>query len=323
LTPQALGEDLHLFSVRTTIAWRIYSNRWFDGQEVFLGPNPPPGALIDFYVKDKPGKDEKVKITILDASGKPVREMDESKLEAGINRVNWDLRYDSPVKPTPEQLAAQAQGFFGGGARGPMVDPGTYTVKIELGKNSQSQTVQVTEDPRIQISDGDRAARHDPMMQLYGLYKTADDGQKTISGLKKSLDDALAAWKKPGAPKIPDAIQKQAEALSKKVNDMSGKFVTERGFGGAGGPLHYTPPPLPQRVGRLLSQLDGYTAAPTQAEKDELAAVSQELSAATDALHQLVDTDLANLNKALNDAGVPHITTKPPMGPPPAPPMED
>ncbi|HKW88130.1 MAG TPA: hypothetical protein VJN21_05185 [Candidatus Acidoferrales bacterium] len=319
LNSKVLGDDLHVFPIRNTVAWRIYSNRWFDGQQVFLGPNPPAGALIDFYLKDKSAKNEKVKITISDASGKTIRTLDENKLEAGINRVNWDLRYDSPVKPTPEQLAAQAQGFFGGGARGPMAEPGTYTVKVELGKDSQTQTVQVVEDPRIQISEADRTARHDAMMQLYGLYKTADEGQKTISGLKRSLDDALAAWKKPGAPKIPDAIQKQAEALSKKVNDLSGKFVTERGAGGAGGPLHYTPLPLPQRVGRLMSQLDGYTAAPTQAEKDEMAAVSQELNEATSALNQLVDKDLASLNKALNDAGVPHITTHPPTEAPARP----
>ncbi len=245
LNDKVLGEDLHLFPIRDTIAWRIYQNRWFDAQQVFLGPNPPEGASIDFYLKAKPAKDQKIKITVVDSSGKTVREITDAKPGAGINRVNWDLRYDAPVKPTPEQLAAQGQGFFGGGARGPMVEPGTYTVKVALGDNSQTQTVKVEEDPRIQISAADRAARHDMQMQLYDLYKRADDGTKTIGGLKKSLEDTLAAWKKPGAPKIPDDIRKQAEALSKKVNDLSGKFVAERGAGGAGGPLHYTPPPLP------------------------------------------------------------------------------
>lgn len=308
LNSQVLGENLHLFPIRNTIAWHIYQNRWFDAQQVFLGPNPPDGALIDFYLKAKPAKDARLRITILDTSGKQVREIDDAKADAGINRINWDLAYDPPVKPTPEQLAAQAQGFFGGGARGPMVDPGTYTVKVSLGDDSQTQTVQVMEDPRIQLSDADRAARHDLVMQLYGLYKTADEGQKTVAGLKKSLTDALAAWKKPGAPKIPDDIQKQADALSKKVNDIGDKFISAAGFGSAGGPLHYTPPPLPMRIGRLMFQLEGYSAAPTQPEKDEAAAVSQELSQAMDVVHGLVNTDLANLNKALNDAGVPHIT---------------
>jgi len=174
----------------------------------------------------------------------------------------------------------------------------------------------VEEDPRIQISAADRAARHEMQMQLYDLYKRADEGEKTIGGLKKSLTDTLAAWKKPGAPKIPENIRKQAEALSKKVNELSGKFVTERGFGGAGGPLHYTPPPLPQRVGRLMFQIEGYTAAPTQGEKDEMGGISQELSTALDSVHTIVNTDLANLNNALRDANVPYITIGPPEAPP-------
>ena len=311
LNSQVLGEDLHLFPIRNTIGWRIYQNRWFDAQQVFLGANPPDGVLIDFYLKAKPAKGQKVTITILDASGKAIREIQDRNPEPGINRVNWDLRYDPPVKLTPEQEEALAQGFFGGGARGPVADPGTYTVKIALGDNSQTQNVKLESDPRVQISDADRAARHDAIMQLYALYKTGSEGERTMAGLKKSLDDALAAWRKPGAPKIPDEIRKQAEALQKKVNDLSPKFTAERGAGGAGGPLHYTPPPLPQRVGRLMAQLDGYSAAPTQPEKDEMAAVSQGLGQAMDALHALINTDLASLNKALNDAGVPHITAEP------------
>lgn len=315
LNSQVLGENLHLFPIRNTIAWRIYNNRWFDAQQVFLGPNPPDGVLISFYLKDKPAKGQNVTITILDSSGKPIRVIEDRNAEAGINRVNWDLRYDPPVKLTPEQEEALAQGFFGGGARGPSADPGNYTVKVTFGSDSQTQTVQLERDPRVQISEADAAARHDAVMQLYALYRTGNDGQKLISGLKKSLDDSLDAWKKPGAPKIPPEILKQAEALQKKVNDLRGKFVSEGGFG-AGGPLHYTPPPLPQRVGRLMSQLDGYSAAPTQPEKGELAAVSQELNQALDQLHGLINTDLASLNKALNDAGVPHITAEPLNEPP-------
>lgn len=310
LNSQVLGETLHLFPIRNTIAWRIYNNRWFDAQQVFLGPNPPDGALIDFYLKEKPAKGQAVKITILDSSGKSIRQIEDRAPQAGINRVNWDLRYDPPVKLTPEQEEALAQGIFGGGARGPIADPGTYTVKVSLGDDSQTHTVQLQQDPRIQITSADAAARHAAIMQMYELYKSGNENQRLMAGLKKSLDDAIASWKKPGAPKIPAEIMKQAEALQKKVNDLSGKFVSEGGFG-AGGPLHYTPPPLPQRVGRLMAQLDGYSAAPTQPEKDEMADVSQALNQAVGALRGLIDTDLASLNKALNDAGVPHITAEP------------
>ncbi|HEU5410839.1 MAG TPA: hypothetical protein VFU57_07450, partial [Candidatus Acidoferrales bacterium] len=92
---------------------------------------------------------------------------------------------------------------------------------------------------------------------------------------------------------------------------LSGKFVSERGFGGAGGPLHYTPPPIPQRIGRLMSELDGYSAAPTEPEKEQIADASQELDQSMATLHELINKDLAALNNAMNKAGVPHITAEP------------
>lgn len=314
LSSQVLGEDLHLFPIRPAIEWRLYNNSWFTGQQLFTGPNPPYGALVDFYLKAKPGKDQKVRITILDAAGKTVREIDVARAEAGINRVNWDLRYDPPVKPTAQQLAAQSQGFFAGGPQGPMIEPGVYTVKVALGGDNQSQTVKVEEDPRIRITAADRAARQSALMQLYDMYKNADQTRRTVVGLRQSLDASLAEWKRPGAPSVPEGVRQQAEALSKKLGDVAGKFVSAGGFG-AGGQLHYTPPPLPMQIGRAMYQLEGYTAAPTATEKEQIANISQELTAATGTVNDLVRTDLPRLNKALNSSGVPRIVALPSEGP--------
>ncbi len=101
-------------------------------------------------------------------------------------------------------------------------------------------------------------------MRLYDLQKTADTGRKSVTELKNSLAAAMESWKKPGAPKIPENIQKAAEALAKQVEELYGQFVAPReALGFAGPPLTYTPPPFPQRAGRLMSAIEGYTAAPT------------------------------------------------------------
>ena len=131
-----------------------------------------------------------------------VRELD-GKKEAGINRVNWDLRYRAPAEPTEEQRRAMEQGF-GFGPRGPMVEPGEYTVKVSAGSNEVSKTLRVEEDPRIVVSPAERAARRQALTRLYGLAMTADRGQRTLTGLKTALDAAMEAWKKPVAPKIPE-----------------------------------------------------------------------------------------------------------------------
>src|SRR5207248_3723984 len=94
MTTGTLSEDLHVFPIRNTIAWRMANNTWFTAQQYYAGPNPPYGALVIFYLKAKPAEKQKVKITVTDANGKTVREIDYDKAEAGVNRINWDLRYD-------------------------------------------------------------------------------------------------------------------------------------------------------------------------------------------------------------------------------------
>jgi hypothetical protein len=311
LNDAVLASDLHLFDLRPATAWRMYAHKGSTGHKIFLAQNPPYGALINYYLKSKPEEKEKVKISVLDKDGKTVRELDGTK-NPGINRLNWDLRYASPVEPTPEQQQAMAMGFFFGAPRGPMVDPGEYTVKVSVAKTEVAKSVRVEEDPRITISDADRAARRQALMQLYEMYKTADRGQKSVTGLKTALTNALESWKKPAAPKIPDSVQKAAEALAQQVDEVHAKFVPPpQPLGAAGPPLTYTPPPFPQRVGRLMFAIDGYTAVPTAGQTEELAAVSKSLGETMDKLKQLIDEDLARLNKMMNESGIPHI---PPPG---------
>jgi photosystem II stability/assembly factor-like uncharacterized protein len=327
LDDKVLAGDLHLFNIRTAIAWRMYNHKGNTGHKWFEAQNPPYGALIGFYLKAKPDEKEPVKITILDKDGKVIRDIPCSaragegpapgtrrfgsppcEPKAGLNRTNWDLRYSPWAEPTPEQRQAMEAGF-GFGPRGPLVEPGQYTIKVATGKNEVTQTVQVDEDPRISITPADRAARHQAIMSLYELGKTADGDRKTIVGLKASLAAALEAWKKPGAPLIPENIQNAAEALSKQVQELHGKFVApEQAMGNAGPPLTYIPPPLGQRVGRLMGAVEGYTAAPTPPEAEGLATISKLVGEAHSSVKKLVDEDLANLNKMMNEAGIPYIT---------------
>ena len=90
-------------------------------------------------------------ITISDATGRVVREMDGTK-DAGLNRVQWNLG------PTP--VLGGRFGGGGGGGRGGRgggrgvpftvgqnaVEPGTYVVKLAVGGKELLTTVQVEAD---------------------------------------------------------------------------------------------------------------------------------------------------------------------------------
>jgi len=333
----ALGAPLSAFDIRPATAWRVYGRKGNTGHKWFEAKNPPYGALIAFYLKSKPAENERLHITILDKDSKTVREINCGQRPAGapaapaggpgggglglggtrlpcdpqpgINRVNWDLRYAAPAEPTEEQREAMAAGF-GFGPRGPLAEPGDYTVKITAGGNEVTKAIRVQEDPRVTMSDADRATRHQAVQQLYDLYKNVDRDQKTITALKSSLTAAQESWKRPGAPKTPENIQKAAEALSKQVDELHAKYVApEQLPGNAGPPLTYTPPPFAQRVGRLMGAIEGYSAAPTSQQSGELETLTKLIGEASVKVRKLVEEDLANLNKMMNDAGIPHITT--------------
>jgi photosystem II stability/assembly factor-like uncharacterized protein len=268
--------------------------------------------------EDKENKEGKVKISVYDKDNKLVRELD-GPGKAGVNRTNWDLRWNSPAVPTPEQLEAAAAGFDFG-PRGPLVEPGKYTVKIKVGSKEATQEVVVEDDPRLQISPADRAARSEAIQQLYAMAKTTDKDRKTIQGIKDGLKAARDQWKKdadkPDAPKIPEEIQKAAEELQKKVDGVAEKYVREQeGLGNAGPPFIWKPGPLPQQVQGLLRQLDSFWEAPGGQEKEKLAELGPLVSDNSALVKKFAEEDLPALNKKMNEAGIPHIVPAAPQRP--------
>jgi hypothetical protein len=262
-------------------------------------------------------KEGKVKIGVTDKEGKLVREFD-GPGAAGVNRASWDLRWNSPAEPTPEQLEAMAAGY-GFGPLGPFVEPGEYTIKIKAGDKEATQKITVEEDTRIVISAADRAARREAIDQLYGMAKTTDKDRRTIEGIQTALKTAREQWKKdagkPSTTKVPEEIVKAADELQKKVDAVAEKFVREReGLGNAGPPFEWKPEPLPGQVQDLLSDLDGFAAAPGGQQKDKLAELTPLVSDASGQVKKLAEEDLPALNKKMNDAGIPHIVPAPPQG---------
>ena len=336
------ASPLAFFPPRTATSWNVSNRRWSAGQKMFTAKNPAYGAILNYYLKEtvpaeapKKDKDDKekkdaaepkdaaaekkegkVKITVLDKDGKVVREFD-GPGAAGVNRTNWDLRWNPPAEPTPEQQEAIAAGF-GFGPRGPLAEPGEYTIKIKAGDKEATQKVTVVEDTRITISTADRAARREAMDQLYVMAKTTAKDRRTIEGIQTALKTAREQWKKdagkPNMAKIPDDIVKAADELQKKLDATAAKFIREReGLGNAGPPLEWKPDPLPNQVQELLGDLDGFAGAPGGQQKEKLAELTPLVNEASVQVKKIAEEDLPALNKKMNDAGIPHIVPAPPQ----------
>ncbi len=168
ISAATFSQEAELFAVGRRA--RAYEQiGYYDAQgDNVASQNPPVGALLTYFVRDEPG-DAKVVLTVNDADGKMVRQID-GATKAGLHRTVWDLRETPP--PAPQGQGQQGRGGRGGagaapvvegeeqpqaarggrggrGRQGPLVKPGTYTVTLGKLVNgavtpmAKSQTVEV------------------------------------------------------------------------------------------------------------------------------------------------------------------------------------
>ncbi|MGB2844370.1 MAG: hypothetical protein WBC02_05915 [Candidatus Aminicenantaceae bacterium] len=99
-TDEVMSSEMFLFeNDRPGTQWlSLRRGGYGRGNLFFQGENPPDGATINFYLKDKPSGPVSIEIT--DVTGELKTTFSLKNPEAGVNRLMWDMQFD----PTPEQL---------------------------------------------------------------------------------------------------------------------------------------------------------------------------------------------------------------------------
>src|SRR5262249_18274869 len=155
-------------------------------------PNPTPGALITYYLKDKVDEKTALKMQVFDSSGKLVQDIEKPAREKGLNRIAWNLRLGGPEvrrPPTEEQLA------FGGGSCGTQVLPGTYTVKLTVGDKVLEERVEVKLDPGIKASVAELQQALDMQVKLRDMQSNMNLGLRFMDSVKDQLKQAQTTMK--------------------------------------------------------------------------------------------------------------------------------
>ena len=332
MTSQVLTSDVYLFDVRPAVEWHLMDSKTFIGHAFFVAANPPYGALIDYYIKTKPERRADLRISILDKSGKLVRELRDLPAEAGLNRVAWDLRTDPPSPGAAGGRGGRGGGGGGrggaagggagrggsgggagagagggggrGGGRGVMVEPGEYQIRLALGASQATREVAVEQDLRVKLTPEQQTERSRAITGLFEMAKTADAAERQIAALRTAVGNLREAWRQPDSPHVPETVRKALEDLEKKMNAIE-KAPAGRGGGISG---EYTPPPVSQRITTLLNAIDGYAFPPTSGQLAEIPRLRSEMADVDGKIKQLIGEDLPKLNQLMNDAGVPHLS---------------
>jgi hypothetical protein len=198
------------------------------------------------------------------------------------------------------------------------VDPGDYTVKVNVGSREGTTTVRVQDDPRVTMSDADRAAKWAALDRLAPKLRAVVMAQRAIQPMRTAVANEVEAWKRPGPNKPPENVIKAGEALLANIDAVYPNFGTPPseapGLGDAGPPLVERPPAYPQRMLQLYAAIANYSGPPTAWQKEQVDLLTGPKADEIAGSVKKLQEELAALNKMMNDAGVPHIAVQAPGG---------
>jgi photosystem II stability/assembly factor-like uncharacterized protein len=234
---QVAASDAWLFRPETTYRVRPGADQESPvPMDETMFANPPDGAVVDYYLKEKPAAP--VQLEILDSDGKLVRRFasndeltktDPTKVqfpvkwvkeqqalsaEAGMHRFVWDLHY-----PMPNGVRTS---FYG--PAGPLAVPGNYIVKLTANGKSRTQPLTIKMDPRVKTPQDALALQFEVASKIAAKLGEVSAAVQQAGALRKQIE----ARKKEASGNA--EVQQALTELEKKVEgtvelDSDGEFM--------------------------------------------------------------------------------------------------
>lgn len=302
MSDEVLSSSLTLFPIRYAYRFSRSSHLQDQGEFLFSAPNPPYGAIISFFLPQELGNEDEVEIRITDASGNFVRSMSGTK-NRGVNRVLWNLQHSIEGQQPP----ASSQRFRRGPSA-PQVVPGTYTVMVSAAGTSQTQTVEVRLDPRLEgrVNLSEMIALRDIQLRIGSLRVELTAPSQRLNAIQTQIRE-LNDFLRPKSG-IPPAVTEALGDFSNEIRTMNNELFAGGGFRGGGDSVM-------SRLMALNSEISGITGPLPSDIQARIDALVTEIQAASTRVDQFISTSVPELNRSLNAAGIPFIQlAEPPPG---------
>lgn len=209
--------------------WRQARGMRFSADGVFAGENRSGGARLTYSVnsemlkKDDDGKEmkssdkkEKVTVEVFNMSGEKIRTFERTPEHDGINRTSWGMDKAGIRGASRRKARPNAPEPSGGD-----VLPGTYKVKFTYGEFSDSTTVKVMSDPRIEVTMAalrKTAELRDQVSQLSATLAEATDQLIDAEAIVETHEALAKADTR--AKKELKEINEANKEIKKKIEDL-------------------------------------------------------------------------------------------------------
>ena len=309
LTPQMAAQDVVLYEPAPT--YRLNFPEQVDKRRP-VGDNPPNGLIVSYYLKNE-AKDE-ITLDILDSAGSPIRHYSskpKNKFEqppewpdleappellptqAGMNRFPWNLRYESPTE-IPGAF------YAGNGPQGPIVLPGTYTLKLTVAGKSQTVPAEVRLDPRLKVSSADLKKQFDLAFKVRDDIEALHVAVNQIRGVRSQLELVKTRMQEEGEKGKP--IIAAVEELQKKMDPVEQELMQVRRKSSEGN-LRY-PNMLNDQYDTFRAAIETADAAPTESELTVFNGLHGRLEKQLAAWKQIASTNVPEVNQLVQKQSI-------------------
>ncbi len=238
------------------------------------GANPPAGVVIPYYLEE-----EVPAVTLRFRGDDEVLREFSAPGKAGANTFEWDLRV------APARVLEDA--VFQGGAAGPRVPPGEYSVELVVGGETLRQPFSITSDPRIDFTDEELEEQFEFLLAARDRLSETMDLVGRIRAMREDAERAVE--RRDGG----EELQAQFTALNTELYLIEERLVQFRAR--AGQDLIAQPTAIDSKLARLMSFASKADAPPTQGQRELLNRLIIGIEERTAALEEISRTSYAQL----------------------------
>ena len=301
-----LDKKLHVFSVndsyRTEGGGR--RRRGAVAAEPNAGANPPQGTVINFYAKGITDS-SKLSITINDKQGRPIKTFsnytkaveDQMEVVEGMNQFVWDQNY-------PPAERADGMILWNGGIGSAKAAPGKYTGKIKYGNDSADFSFVIKPNPAYAATEADYDAQVSFLLSVRDKFNEVQKAIRNIRTVRSQimeLNSKIDVKSHKEIKQLADSINKQITAVEEALYQTKAK---------SGQDVLNFPIRLNDKIAGLYGVASSGQNAPSRQVREVFADLSAQANLQLSKLKQVLDTDVKQLNKLINDKQVPVIGIK-------------
>jgi len=343
LAEDILAKEGHIFSIKdalmfvekTPLGTLGSRSKGFQGENYFTVPNPPVAATFTYYLKEtvKTLEDQRreqeqetakqkrpvyyptyeqmraeeeemtpyLMFTILDEDDHVVRHL-RAPARKGLHRITWDLCYPA-LNPTN----ARDENPTSSGPSSTLVLPGTY--KVFMSKWVNGEITQLTDPVVLKAKPlGNTslpAEDKEALVEFQGKVRKLSQSVNAASSILRDLGTRITHYKVAlKSVTVPHKeLFSQITDLEKKLAEFQRQMFGDRTLS----QLDLdTEPAIARRINSVIYEQWGSTSAPTQTQKDSYQIVLDEFAPIYQALKKIIEEDIKNIEKKLDEAGAPY-----------------